>query len=52
MQDVWIRSLGREDPLEKEMAMHSNILSWKILWIEPGGLPSVGFQKRHNLAIK
>ena len=29
MQETWVRSLGREDPLEKEMAMHSSILAWK-----------------------
>ena len=44
------RSLGREDPLEKEMATHSSILAWRILWTEePGGLQSVGSQGiRHN----
>ena len=36
---AWVRSLGREDPLEKEMATHSSILAWKIPWMEePGGL--------------
>ena len=30
MQEIWVQSLGREDPLEKEMAIHSNILAWKI----------------------
>ena len=45
-------SLGQEGPLEKEMAMHSSILAWKILWTEePGGLQSMGSQRdRHNLA--
>ena len=39
------QSLGLEDPLEKEMATHSSILAWKILWIEePGGLKSMGWQ--------
>ena len=39
MQKTWVRSLGQEDPLEKEMATHSNILAWRILWTEePGGL--------------
>ena len=39
MQETWVRSLGQEDPLEKEMATGSSILAWKILWIEePGGL--------------
>ena len=38
MQDTWVWSLGWEDPLEKEMATHSSILAWKILWTEePGG---------------
>ena len=38
MQETWIRSLGWEDPLEKEMAIHSSILAWKIPWTEkPGG---------------
>ena len=34
MWETWVRSLGQEDPLEKEMATHSNILAWKILWTE------------------
>ena len=39
MQETWVRSLGQEDPLEKEMATHSNILAWRIPWTEePGGL--------------
>ena len=39
MQETQIRSLGQEDPLEKEMATYSSILAWKIPWIEePGGL--------------
>ena len=44
MQETqWRRSLGREDPLEKGMATHSNILAWEIPWTEePGGLPSMG----------
>ena len=38
MQQTWVRFLGQEDPLEKEMATHSRILTWKILWTEePGG---------------
>ena len=41
---IW--SLGREDPLEKEMATHSSILAWKIPWTEePGGLQSLGLQR-------
>ena len=39
MQEAWVQSLGQENPLEKEMATHSNILAWKISWTEePGGL--------------
>ena len=46
MQETWVRSLGQEDPLEKEMAAHSSILAWKISWTEePGGLQSVGSQR-------
>ena len=46
MQDMWVRSLGREHPLEKEMATHSSILAWKITWTEePGGLQSMGSQE-------
>ena len=38
MQETWLRSLGREDPLEKEMTTHSSILAWRIPWTEePGG---------------
>ena len=46
MQETRVRSPGWEDPLEKEMATHSSILSWKISWTEePGGLQSVGLQR-------
>ena len=46
MQDTWVRSLGWEDPLEKEMATHSRILAWKIPWtVDPGRLPSMGVAK-------
>ena len=46
MQETGVRSLGQEDPLEKEMATHSRILAWRIPWIEePGGLQSVGSQE-------
>ena len=34
MQETWVRSLGREDPLEKEMVTHSSILAWEIPWTE------------------
>ena len=46
MQKIQIGSLSWEDPLEKEMATHSSILAWKILWTEkPGGLRSIGLQR-------
>ena len=50
MQETHIRSLGQEDPLEKEMATHSNTLAWKIPWTEePGRLQSMGLQRvRHD----
>ena len=50
MRETWIRSLGREDPLEKEMATHSSTLAWKIPWMEePGRLQSTGSQRvRHD----
>ena len=38
MQETWVRSLGQEDPLEKEMVTHSSILAWKNSTEEPGGL--------------
>ena len=46
MWETQVRSLGREDPLEKEMATHSSTLAWKIPWTEePGRLQSVGSQR-------
>jgi len=50
MQATWVRSLGWEGALEKEMATHSSILAWRISWTqEPGGLQSMGSQRvRHN----
>ena len=46
MRETQVRSLGQEDPLEKEMATHSCILVWEIPWSEePGGLQSVGSQR-------
>ena len=46
MQEMQVQSLGRKDPLEEEMATHSSILAWKILWIEePGGLQSMRSQE-------
>ena len=45
-QKMQVQSLGREDPLEKEMAAHSRILAWEIPWTEePGGLQSMGSQR-------
>ena len=50
MQETQIQSLGLEDSLEREMATHSSILTWRIPWTErPGGLQSMGSQRiRHN----
>ena len=50
MQETQVRSLGWEDPLEKEMAVHSSTLAWKIPWMEePGRLESMGSQRaRHD----
>ena len=50
MQETWVPSLGREDPLEKEMANHSSTLAWKIPRTEePGRLQSMGSQRvGHN----
>ena len=46
MQEMQVRSLVWEDPLEKELATHSRILALRILWTEePGGLQSMGFQR-------
>ena len=46
MQDTLVQSLGQEDPLEKGMAIHSNILAWRIPWTEePGGLQPMGSQR-------
>ena len=47
MQVTWVQHLGREDPLEEEMATHSSILTWEIPWTgEPGGLQSIGSQSQ------
>ena len=50
MQETWVQSLGREDPLEEEMAPRSNILAWEIPRAEePGGLQSMGSPRvEHN----
>ena len=55
MQEMRVRSLGQEDPLEKDVATHSSILAWRTPWTEgPGGLLEfMGLQRvRHNLAAK
>ena len=50
MQETQVQSLGRDDPLEKEMATHSSTLAWRIPWTEePGGLQSMESQRvRHD----
>ena len=49
MQDVQVLSLGREDPLEKEMATLSSILAWRIPWTEePGGMQSMGLRESYT----
>ena len=46
MQEMRVQSLGQEDPLEKEIAIHSGILAWEIPWTgESGGLQSTGLQE-------
>ena len=54
MQEMWVWSFIREDPLEKEVATHSNILTWEIPWTEePSRLQSIGLQKvGHDLVTK
>ena len=54
MQETWVLSLGGDDPLEKGMTTHSNILVWKIPWTEePRGLQSMGLHRvGHDLATK
>ena len=54
VQEMWVRSLGQEDALEEEMAVHSSIFAWGIPWTEePGGLQSVGSQRvGHDLRTK
>ena len=43
MKEMWVQSLGQDDPLEEGMATYSSILAWKVPWTEePGGLQSVG----------
>ena len=55
MQETWVRSLGRKDPLEEGMATHPSILAWRIPWTEePGGLQSLGHKEwdmtKHSVA--
>ena len=46
MQEMQVRSLGGEDPLERDIATHSSVLAWEVPWIEePGGLQSMGSQR-------
>ena len=46
MQETWVRPLGWENPLEKQMARHASILAWEIPWTEePGGIQSMGLQE-------
>ena len=46
MRETWVRTVGREDLLEKEMAIHSSTITWKIPWTEePGRLQSMGSQR-------
>ena len=46
LQEMWVQSLGQEDPLEEGMATHYSILAWRIPWREePGGLQSIGSQR-------
>ena len=53
MQETWVRSLGREDRLEKGKATHPSILAWRIPWTEaPGGLQSVGSQRLKTLSLR
>ena len=50
VRETQVRSLGWEDPLEEEMATHSSVLAWRILWTgEPGRLQSMGLKRvRHD----
>ena len=54
MLEMWVRSQGREDAVERKMAAHSSILAWEIPWTEePGGLQSMRLQRvRHDLATE
>ena len=51
MQETRVQSLGQEDPLEKEMAIHSSTIAWKISWTEePGRLQFMGLQSQTRLS--
>ena len=51
MWETWVRFLGQEDPLQKETAIHSSTLAWKIPWMEePDGLQSMGSQSQTRLS--
>ena len=54
MLETWVRSLGQEDPLEKEMATHSSILGWEFPWLEKPGRATVHWGARvgHDLVTK
>ena len=54
IEEMWVQSLAWEDPLEEEIATHSNIPAWKIPWAEePGGLQFIGLQRiRHDRGIE
>ena len=48
-QETWVRSRGKEDPLEEELGTHTSILAWEIPWTgEPNGPQSMGLQKRQT----
>ena len=53
MQETWVQSSSQKDPLEKELATQSSILSWRIPWTEePGRLQSIGLQRvRHDVRL-
>ena len=48
-QETWVQSLGQEDPLEEEIATHSNIVAWKIPWTEAWRATVLGVTKSQNL---
>ena len=54
MQEMWVQSLGQENPLEKGIANHSSVLAWEIPWTEePDGLPSMGLQRvKHDIVTE